>query len=464
MNKNENRVFEPFLLVFLSLGIFVALSFVNTEFHAGGYTARKVHLFSDVAASGRLAVKAPALQPVVNDSMLKKRGKILKSETKHSTEIVEFGNDSLGGLIRFFMALERLKTQGRQVRIAYFGDSMIEGDLISQDLRQLMQEKFGGYGVGFMPITSIVAGFRQSIIHSFSTNWGDHNLLDKNHNGHPPGITGHCFIPALSSGDSAAAGGSWVKYTAPNRPRLDRFSNVRLFYGKPEGSCYVNCNKQNHKLNGDNSVNELFLYKGAGVQVVNASFSCASPLDVYGFSMDSDSGVFIDNFSYRGNSGLTLTQMPYRVLNGLNQYLDYDLIILQYGPNVVNSKLKSYDWYEKGMVEVVKHLKNAFPTASILVISTGDKGYRSNGAIGTDPAVPLLVESQRKTAERTGSAFWNLYEAMGGEGSMAKWVQGDTVYANKDYTHFNHRGAKRIGKMLFDRLIKEYELYKKSAS
>ncbi|TND07167.1 MAG: hypothetical protein FD123_3312 [Bacteroidetes bacterium] len=461
--KNENRVFEPFLLVLCSLVIFVGLSFVNTEFSAAGYSAKKIHLFSDVIASGRVAV-APAVGPVVNDSMMKKRGVFMKPDNKHSAEIVEFGDDSLGGLIRFFMAIEQLKTKGKQVRIAYFGDSMIEGDLISQDLRALMQDTFGGYGVGFMPITSIVAGFRQSIIHSFSTNWTDHNLLEKNSGGHAPGITGHTFVPAFTGQGDSTITGSWVKYTAPNRARLDRFYNVRLFYGKTESACYVNCNKQNHKLDGVNAVNQLYVNRGGAIQAVQAGFSCGGPLDVYGFSMDTDSGVFVDNLSYRGNSGLPLTQMPYRVLNGLNQHLDYDLIILQYGPNVVNSKLKSYDWYEKGMVEVVKHLKQAFPTASILVISTGDKGYRKNGVMGTDPAVPILVESQRKTAEKTGAAFWNLYQAMGGEASMVKWVQGDTVYANKDYTHFNHRGAKRIGKMLFDRLMNEYKSYKKSAT
>lgn len=460
---SENRVREPFLLVLLSVGVFVALSFIKTDFTASGYTARKVNVLADVVAEGRIA-KARTTSPVINDSMQKKRGKFMKAE-KHSSEIVEFGNDSLGGLIRFFMALEQRKTQGKTVRIAYFGDSMIEGDLISQDLRELMQDTFGGTGVGFMPITSIVAGFRTSVSHSFSKNWTDHNLLEKDNGGHGPGITGHTFIPPYAgSVDSTGEGAAWVSYTAASkRKHLDKFCNVRMFYSAPEGTHYVNMNQTRYKLE-NGSVQELLVKPSTPCQRVQASFSSSSPLDVYGFSLDSDSGVYVDNFSYRGNSGLTLTKMPYRVLSGLNKHLDYDLIILQYGPNVVNSKLKSYDWYEKGMITVVEHLKNAFPTASILIISTGDKGYRKNGTMGTDPAVPILIDAQRRTAEKTGSAFWNLFEAMGGEGSMIKWVQGDTVYANKDYTHFNHRGAKRIGQMLHNKLMSEYKLYKKSAT
>ena len=37
---------------------------------------------------------------------------------------------------------------------------MIEGDLMSMTLRTMLQERFGGRGVGFVPITSITNFFR----------------------------------------------------------------------------------------------------------------------------------------------------------------------------------------------------------------------------------------------------------------------------------------------------------------
>ncbi|MCR6720156.1 MAG: hypothetical protein NVV59_07580 [Chitinophagaceae bacterium] len=77
--------------------------------------------------------------------------------------------------------LSQLKTTGRgKVRIAYFGDSMIEGDLMSQTLRKLMQEQFGGQGVGFVPITSQVSHFRQTVSAVFSSGWKDENFKDGN--------------------------------------------------------------------------------------------------------------------------------------------------------------------------------------------------------------------------------------------------------------------------------------------
>jgi hypothetical protein len=43
---------------------------------------------------------------------------------------------------------------------------------------------------------------------------------------------------------------------------------------------------------------------------------------------------------------------------------------------------------------------------------------------------------------------------------MVKWVDESPAKANKDYTHFNQRGAKAIGNLLYSQLNKGYEEYK----
>ncbi len=192
-----------------------------------------------------------------------------------------------------------------------------------------------------------------------------------------------------------------------------------------------------------------------------ARFRCKTSIDIYGFSIESDSGAFVDNFSFRGNSGLPIGKIPRSVYAGTNECLGYNLVILEYGLNVVNSKVTDYSWYERGMSRVIKHIKESFPGASILLISVGDKGYRENDNYITDPSIPLFVDVQRRMAKKNRLAFWSLYDAMGGTGSMVKWVEGDTVLANKDYTHFNLQGAHKIGKLLFNKLMSEYNDYNK---
>jgi hypothetical protein len=200
---------------------------------------------------------------------------------------------------------------------------------------------------------------------------------------------------------------------------------------------------------------------GNTCQCVNAKFQCKTSVDVFGFSTESDSGAFVDNFSFRGNSGMPITKISKSVYSGTNECLGYDLVILEYGLNVVSDGVTDYSWYERGMNNVIKHIQESFPEASILLISVGDKSSRKDGVYHTDPSVPMLVEAQKRLAATNKLAFWSLYDAMGGNGSMVKWVEGDTAYANKDYAHFNFRGAHRVGKLLFNKLMSEYSDYNK---
>jgi len=468
MKKRENRQFEPLVLVVTTVVILLVLSFTGAGFKIGSIETRKVNLLADISVSDKPVTAAVAAAPVVADTVLTKQIQNVAKITVPLDQypgIIQFGTDSSGGLHHFFASLRQLGKEKKKVRIAYFGDSMIEGDLITQDFRSLLQDQFGGDGVGFMPITSIVAGFRQSIIHSFSPNWKEYSLLDAVPADHGLGITGHTFMPWFSDSenDSVTSGNeSWVKYTAVGRKHLNKFGSVRMFYGRSDGKSALTLKgSKPMPLTGNAAVNELCVCQRP-VQGFTCTFNCSSPLNVYGFTMESDSGVILDNFSFRGNSGMPLTKMPFPVLSGLNKYLQYDLIILHYGVNVVNDKVKDFSWYEKGMTEVVKHLQNCFPEASILVIGSGDKSTRIEGQYITDPSVPVVVEAQRRVAEKTNTAFWNFYQAMGGEGSMVKWVTGDTTYANSDYTHFNPRGARRVGGLLYNYMIGEFKKDKKA--
>ena len=49
---------------------------------------------------------------------------------------------------------------------------------------------------------------------------------------------------------------------------------------------------------------------------------------------------------------------------------------------------------------------------------------------------------------------------MGGDGSMVKWTEEEPALANKDYTHFNFRGAKKVAKIIYDQIDQGYQEYK----
>ncbi|MCE3281173.1 MAG: hypothetical protein K0S44_3364 [Bacteroidetes bacterium] len=459
--NNFNRHSQPFVMVLVVTCVLLICSFLSTEFNILGYKTKKVDPIADILLKGK-AKFVPLPQRILNDSIIAKDSSEVAIRSLDPANILDNKIDSTSSLAHFFGALNEVKKVKKKVRIAYFGDSMIEGDLITQDLRNEMQKTFGGAGVGFVPITSVVAGFRTSIIHQFG-GWTTHSLLNDIPANHVLGISGYSFTPeTIANADTNSSSGSWVKYAGVKAERLSKFYETKLLYGKSAGDNYVEINKVNYKLDGSKPVNELVVKNPKGVQSVHAKFKCSNPLDIFGFSMESDSGAFVDNFSFRGNSGFPLVKVPQNIYSGTNECLGYDLVILEYGLNAVSPEVTDYAWYEKGMLNVIKHIKASFPNTSILIISVGDKGFRKDGVYQTDPSIPLMVNIQRNLAEQTDCAYWSLFDAMGGSGSMVKWVEGDTVFANKDYTHFNFKGAHKVGKLLYTKLMSEYRDFNKN--
>jgi hypothetical protein len=375
-------------------------------------------------------------------------------------------------MAQFFEALKNIKTK-KKVRIAWFGDSMVEGDLITQDLRYLLQKQFGGSGVGIVPITSVTAGFRQTVQHTFSENWTNRNLLDPASAADMLGITGFVFKPQLNSKiDTNNVNNynlSWVKYKGSRQKGLDQFYKARLFYGQTENNSLVsvevnNAQKTNITLGGKKNVNTMDYSSSTPFNEIKFTFLNHDKLPVYAVSLESDTGVIVDNLSFRGNSGLPLTKIPENILQGFDEQNKYDLIILQYGMNAVSPTAKDYHWYHQGLNRMVKHIQRSFPNAAILFVGVPDKGFKQDGQYITNPGVPFVVETEKQVAEENGIAFWNLFEAMGGFNSMVKWANADTSLANKDYTHFNFRGASKVGRMLYKELDKEYKDYLKASA
>ena len=467
---DSSRSQNPFWLVLLIVGLLGLLSLLKPGLTVSGVELRPVRLLADVLRKTPRAAAKLALPPP-NGPAGPKQAATAGPTPPTSAEAP---NDeakapavaNLPGLESFLAALRQTKATGRKTRIAYFGDSMIEGDLVTGDLRNSLQAEFGGTGVGYVPISSVTAEFRETIHQTFSPDWTEYNLVTpKLPASYPLGLSGHVFLPrVLGSTDSTGAPStreSWVEFRAgqhfaPTR----RFAEARLFYGPGSGGDGVLVTTDGrgvpHELTGDKALNALVLKPGTPARQMRLNFATHAPRPVYGVSFESENGITLDNFSFRGNSGMSLTRIPFRQLAAFGKAQDYRLIILHYGVNVANAHVRDYTFYERAMTRVVNRMQRAFPQASILIVGMSDKGYREDGEFVTDPSVPLLLAAQQRMAQRNHVAFWNLFEAMGGENSMVGWVESSPPLANKDYTHVNSRGAHKIAELLFTYLMGEY--------
>lgn len=367
--------------------------------------------------------------------------------------------DGYQNLERFYAKLHKLETEKEgTVRIGYFGDSMNDGDYIVQDVRSEFQENYGGRGVGFVAISSLSALSRGSVSHQYSKNWTVQSFIKVKKPTRPFGIDGQVFF-AKDPGQTY-----WVRYKAQSQKHSTELNNPTLLYGRSRNDhAYVTVKADkdsiyNKTISANNLLNTLAL-TSRDVKSLQVDFHKMDSIPVYGLNFDDGKGVHVDNFSMRGNSGLPLSILSPALMNAFDRVLQYDLIILQYGANVLGYGSLNYGWYEKSMTTVVANLRECFPNADILIISTADKSSKIDQVMQTDPAVTALARAQRNYAQKTGCGFISLYALMGGNGSMVKWVD-EYKMANKDYTHFNAAGSRKIAKLIYNEINKGYVKYK----
>ena len=353
--------------------------------------------------------------------------------------IEDFGADSLGGGMEpFYRALSRRASLGRPVRIAFFGDSFVEGDILTGDLRELLQAAYGGGGVGYVDIVSPVAQFRATVRQS-QHDWTSHSILDKSSSARAlSGISGR-------SATSAQAGAAATFTPAAPFPHLSAATQATLYV------CASDTQEVMVVLGGDTL---SYALGGSGVQALRlprvGKTTVVAPqagLTAYGLVWEADGGISLDNFSLRGCAGLPLTSIPAQRLRQFAQLRAYDLIVLQFGLNIAERDRLDYSAYVGQMARVVAHLRGAYPQAGILIVSVGDRADRIDGELQTLPGVEALVRAQRRLAQQTGAAYWNLFAAMGGELGIARMAEAGE--AAKDYTHLNARGGRRLAGALF---------------
>jgi len=348
----------------------------------------------------------------------------------------------------FFDSLE--KSNSQKIRIAHYGDSIIWGDVISDNLRVNLQKKYGGHGIGFLSICNDDLAARKTIVHEFSSDWDWASVFTKNRNKYPIGIAGTVSKPSSNS--------TVFFQTNHISQATDSFSEMALFYSNTNSNCAIS-----YKINGDtpktvNLENNKNLSKtevnfGKEVNKIELTFNNSENAFFYGITLESGNGIYVDNFPFRGNSGVSLRELNEDLLPIFSQNLNYKLIILQFGVNVAASGNVKYKWYSNMMLNVIKKIKKYFPNSSILMISPGDLGQKQGKQIFTHPEIEKFVKVQEQIANQGEIAFWNMFDAMGGKNSISNWVEATPPLAFKDFCHLTGEGGEIISMRLITALM-----------
>lgn len=349
------------------------------------------------------------------------------------------------GLARIKAALEA--SGERLARIAIVGDSYIEGDIFTQNVREHLQDRYGGGGVGYVNMYSEFPGFRRSVRQSGS-GWTTYNASTKGRRGAYLSLSEQYSV---KSQDAAAAKATYKGVNKYNN--LGSWGVSRFLFVSPQ-SCFIRTKSTDdeweiHEITGSPEAQCIEVSGATPAFSVSLTDPNVTALGVW---LDEHCGVSVDCMSSRGFSGVTLSKVSETLSSEMRRYVDYDLIVLEFGINAMSASQRDYSAYSNIMVKVIGHMRRCYPDADILLMGVGDRGQKTGSEVRSMPVAAAMVEAQRNAARKAGCVFWDTREAMGGEGAIIKWASQQPPLANKDYVHLSHSGGARLA----DEFIKSF--------
>ncbi len=352
--------------------------------------------------------------------------------------------------------LDSLRNSKGQVRVIYYGDSQIEGDRITSYLRNILRKGTGGTGPGlFLPLMPVM--YTKSIWLRSSQNWRRYNYLsykagEISHRSLGPFMAICRYLPeGETSSDPVKA---YVRIRPSNVADSASavYNIMRIFYGNTFGNVKVTVKGDDIKLFADT------LTRGKGFNEIRCSlkgnrkidieFEGKVSPDIYGISIESETGVIVDNIPQRGSAGLEFTMVDSTNLRDSFKKLSPDLFILQYGLNIVKNVKDNYSYYQRGLIRQISLLKAVSPQTPIIIAGVTDMAGSAGDSIKSYSNIPAIIDAQVKAAQKTNETFWNSYRAMGGKSSIIKWAGTKPPLAQKDFIHFTYAGADTLSAML----------------
>ncbi len=352
--------------------------------------------------------------------------------------VIEDYSTGRPALSRFSNAIR--ESSSRPVRIAMIGDSYIEGDVFSQNIRENLQSIYGGRGAGYQMMHTDIPGFRQSVSQT-DKGWTAHDIRNSSRES-CKWLAGEYY-----------SGGSGATSTYKGVKRLQhadaRNRNMFLFIAPKGGTVSITTDSgtQDFAVAASDSVQCIdFVEETTKFSIKNNT----GEMTALGVWLSDNTGIVFDCMSLRGNSGITHRKLDEDLARQMSEFVPYDLIIVEYGINALSSSQKDYSKYGKYMEEVVNTLKACYPEADILLMGIGDRGQKSGSEVHSLSTASNMVSTQRAVARRCGIAFWDTREAMGGDDAIVNWRERKLV--NADYIHLNHKGGEELARLFVDAL------------
>jgi len=363
-----------------------------------------------------------------------------------------------GYLQPFFKKLYQLKKEKKgTVNILHIGDSHIQADYITHQLRQNFQLEFGNAGRGFVFPDKVAQTNEPANYVSQSTGKWELKRVVFPDQPLPIGLGG---ITIRSTDENAM-----VKISIKNYPELNyEFNRVTTFFLKESKSYNISVKDSlNRDLAFLGNFSSSYFVNSATVTLPyltnNISFKSFKSLPTqervtyFGFSfVNGNPGILYHAIGVNGAKYKHYLAAEYFAEQ--TKALNPDLIVLSLGTNEALDHPYSDPKFTEYVDDLIKKLKAQNPNALFVIATHPDSFKKKNKR---NPGIATIRKKLLEYAENSQIACFDLYEAGGGNHSADNWKKAELL--REDGVHFTRKGYELQGNMFYLALIKAYNQY-----
>lgn len=352
-------------------------------------------------------------------------------------------------LQNFFEQLDSLLyAKSGKVNIVHIGDSHIQADYFSGQLRRRLQASFGNGGRGFVfPYQIARSNGPIDIKVKHTGEWWSYSIM-KDYEGMPIGASGY-LVEAADSSEVLVKLSSLKESTASFK-KFTVFQSGGRFIPEQE-----NFEPMVSALGGSELMPySTYLLKDYQDSIhLRAEVKPGQRLQLHGFSFENtQAGLVYHAMGANGSS--TLHYLRSNKFENQIAALDADLIIISYGTNDAYLPYSRFcsSCASDRFRTIIKRIKSQNPHAAILLTTPADHFYRRRY---DNRNLWYLRKALLRLAEQENVAVWDLYELMGGQRSILDWQRGGL--ARRDLIHFSKEGYQLQGNLLYQAIMDAYE-------
>jgi lysophospholipase L1-like esterase len=342
-------------------------------------------------------------------------------------------------------ALLRMEA-GPAFTAVHFGDSHVQGGRFTGEVRRSLQARFGGAGRGLLFPYGRARSFDPAGFTSEAAGaWTGINVVGLP----PPGTLGLLGYALHGTAPAASLRIGWKEELVSATPLGLRIwhscapgAPLPLVDGTPATTATCRA--------GGWTTSTWELRPGAtGFHLTLAG---TGPWTLHGFELADGAPAGI-RYHAAGVVGAQFTQLAAQAALVLEQLqaLEPDLVVFSYGTNEAYAKDLDTLAYAATVRDLLATVRSRMPNTAVVVMTPPDT--RAQGRI--PPFQPAVLRALRTAAASTGTAFFDLHAAMGGDGALAAWHAAGL--AARDRLHFTPDGYALQGRLFAAALLERLQ-------